>query len=340
MKLGSILMWGDDVSAFRGQVGLADELGYDVIGVGDVPDSWHELWVGLTLAAVDTERATVTTMVTTPFLRHPVVTAAAISALDELTGGRAALTIGGGGSAPRAIGRSRATAEETKAYVAAMRELLRGQAVEYEGSSCGPLMRARSVPVRVAADGPTGLRAAAESGDGVILTVGLDLGLVDDKIEVVRTAAIDAGRDPDKLEIWGLSFVSVRETREEANRDLLAYNAWTAGAGFQKRWMRALLPPDLVPHVEEIERHYDPVEHVVVGGRNTELLRSSELVDFIVGINCITGNPEQVASHVLELESRGVSCLLAALPGSADPEGTMKRLRLAVPDNVSTKGVP
>jgi 5,10-methylenetetrahydromethanopterin reductase len=57
---------------------------------------WRPVWPILTLIGASTERVTVGPDVTHPLLVHPIVTAAHVAALDELTGGRAVLGVGRG----------------------------------------------------------------------------------------------------------------------------------------------------------------------------------------------------------------------------------------------------
>jgi hypothetical protein len=52
--------------------------------------------VSLTVAAIETKRATLAPIVTTLHLRHPLAAALAISSLHDLTGGRAVFTIASG----------------------------------------------------------------------------------------------------------------------------------------------------------------------------------------------------------------------------------------------------
>jgi hypothetical protein len=73
MKLGIISMWGDDLAAFRNQIRLAEELGFALVGLGDSPVGWHELYVSMTIAAQETTSVTLAPMVTTPIARHPAV---------------------------------------------------------------------------------------------------------------------------------------------------------------------------------------------------------------------------------------------------------------------------
>lgn len=330
MKLGTILLWGEDVEEFRRQVALAESLGYDVLGVGDSPAAWNELYVSLTVAALASRSAVVTPMVTTPFLRSPTATASAISSLHRLTGGRAMVTIGSGGSALRAVGRARAaTNAELREYVTAVRDLLDGGTAEVDGRQALPLTLARRAPLFVSADGPRSLELAGELADGVVVSVGLDLDRVAGKVAAIRAAAERAGRDPDSVEVWGLSFASVRATREQALADVSAFLASTAGMGLKAPHMRAAIPPELLPAVQEIEQRYDATQHVVVGGSNARLLEALGLADFVAGLNSVVGTPEQVSTHLAALGDRGISRVLVALPGNADPDGTLHRLAAA-----------
>ncbi|MFI0349051.1 LLM class flavin-dependent oxidoreductase [Actinomadura sp. 9N407] len=327
MKLGAITEWVADLSDFREQVRLADDLGYDVIGIGDSPARAHEMYVSLTVAAHETRRATLTTMVTTPFLRHPSVTATAISAVREVAGDRLMIALGSGGSAIRVLGRPRgATPAELREYALAVREILAGRSVVFDGRPTEPLRRVvRPMPVFVAADHPASLRMAGEIADGVIMTVGLDAGRVEQKIATVRSAAERAGRDPGAVEVWGFTFVAIGGSRAAANAEIATALASDVGMRLRAPHMRATVPPELLGAVEEVERRYDRYDHVL-DGKNARLLRETGLTDFAAGLTAVTGDVAEVADHLKRLETLGVSCVLATLPAVADPAGTLRRL--------------
>ena len=65
-------------------------------GVADSQSLFRELFVSLTVAALETERVQLGPVVTNPLTRHPAVMASAIASLHELSGGRAFLGIGAG----------------------------------------------------------------------------------------------------------------------------------------------------------------------------------------------------------------------------------------------------
>jgi 5,10-methylenetetrahydromethanopterin reductase len=330
MRLGTILLWGEDLEGFRQHVRLAEELGYDVVGVGDSPAAWNEMYVSLTVAALASNRAVVTPMVTTPALRHPSITAGAMSALHQLTDGRVVLTIGSGGSAVGSIGRKPASQREMREYVDALRSLFAGDSVDFGGHTAAALQYARPVPIYISADGPKSLRLAGELADGVVIGLGMSVDIVADKIATVREAATAAGRNPDAIDFWGLAFSSVRDDPAQAKRDITPFLASVGAMGLKAPHMRARIPAHLRDAVVKLENQYDPRQHVVVGGAGARLVEELGLVDFLVGLRGVTGTPDQVRQYAEQIEKLGVTCLLAALPGNADPDGTLRRLAQAL----------
>src|SRR2546426_1718253 len=81
------------------QAAIADELGFDIIGVQDHPYQrrFYDTWTLLTAMAMRTERIAVFPDVETLPLRPPAVLAKAAATLDLLSGGRVELGLGAGG---------------------------------------------------------------------------------------------------------------------------------------------------------------------------------------------------------------------------------------------------
>ena len=86
-----------------------EENGFDWLGVADSQSVFRELYVALTIAALNTSRIRLGPLVTNPLTRHLVVTASAISSVDELSGGRVVLGLGSGDSAIYTLGSPPAT---------------------------------------------------------------------------------------------------------------------------------------------------------------------------------------------------------------------------------------
>ncbi|MGB3797431.1 MAG: LLM class flavin-dependent oxidoreductase [Alteraurantiacibacter sp.] len=329
MKLGICSMWGTSLDLFRSEVRLAAELGYELVTVGDSPSGWHEMVTSMTIAALEAPGAQIGSLVTSPFMRHPLVAANALASLDELTGGRAVLGFATGGSTALAIGRPPATQAEVRTELAALRRLFAGEEIEWEGRPVKSLRFARKVPIYYSAFGPKALELAAQEADGVILFAGdQHLDAAEARIAMLRDAATKAGRDADAIDIWVTSYISVRPRREQAIDDLKAFIAVNAMA-LRTPQALAMLPANVRPLVEAFQARYDPSEHVVVGGKNVRLMDEMGLTEFLQDFDTIAGPEGHVADVLKRLEAMGVSTVIAALPGHADPLTTIRGLAAA-----------
>jgi len=329
MKLGICSLWGPDVASFREEVRLASRLGYDLVTIGDSPAGWHDLYVSLTLAALDAPNARLAPLVTSPFMRHPLATANALCSIDDLSGGRVALGLATGGSTVLAIGRAPATQAEIRAEMAALKALFAGEGVEWNGRPVKPLRFPKPIPIYYSAFGPKALALAGEQADGVILFAGeQNLDGLAQRIAAVRDAATRAGRDADAIDIWAVSYASVRPTREEAIEDLGAFIA-VNGMALRTPEALAQVPPQLKDRILELQARYDPTEHVVVGGKNVALMKELGLTDYLAQFDTLAGPVENATAMMRALEGMGVSTFIAALPGHAAPLDTMHGLAQA-----------
>jgi 5,10-methylenetetrahydromethanopterin reductase len=325
MRLGSCHLWGDDLAEFRNEVRLSGELGFEVIAIGDSPAGWHELYVSMMAAAQEAPNAIVTPYVTSPFVRHPLITANSVCSLADLIGDRVRLGLSTGGSNVMAIGHAPATQAQIRDYLQALQSLLAGKSTTYDGLPVAGLRHARRIPIYYSAFGPKALRLAGEKADGVILFTNHDLDELDRRIDIVRTAARDAGRDPNDVDIWVTAYTSIRDSRAAALEDLRAFIV-VNGMAIRTPSLMARVPEKYRAPLAELHRRYDPTDHVVLGGRNTKLLDELGLMDFLGQIDTVAGRPEQIKEVLDGLAQRGVSTFIANLPGHADKLGTLRRL--------------
>lgn len=327
MKLGVCHLWGDSLEQFRRELRLSGDLGYDIIGIGDSPAGWRELYVSLTVAALEVEKAVIASYVTSPFLRHPLVAAGAFSSLQSLSGGRMCMGLATGGSNVIAAGRAPATQGEMRAYWDALDALMAGEPAQWEQRPMAPLAHARSFPIFYSAFGPKALRLAGERADGVIMFTGMDLSLTAEKIRLVRESAAEHGRDPDDVEIWVTAYCSIRDSREQAVEDLKAFIV-VNGLAIRTPELLAQVPEHLRETLFELQRRYDPSEHVAVNGKNVALLNSlgPEFTEFLAQRDTVMGNQAEVGEVLAGLEQLGVSAFITNMPGHADREGNLRAL--------------
>ena len=172
----------------------AEELGYSYCMVAD-EGLMLDVYAVLGAAA----RATSTIRlgaVTNPYTRHPAATAAAIATVDEMSGGRAFVTLVAGGTMvlhPMGLERSAPLAMMADT-IEALRLLWRGEPVTWQGrrlSLEGAQLATgtHSIPIWVAARGERMLALAGTHADGLVLMVKSDLGDAFGLADQARTEA-------------------------------------------------------------------------------------------------------------------------------------------------------
>lgn len=154
----------------------AEELGYERAWCYDSPALYSDVWVTLALAATRTSTIGLGPGVLVPNLRHPMANASALATLAELAPGRLMVGFGTGFTATGALGEDSVPWARVVAYAGAVRALLAGEEIEWEGRLLRMLhpdgfAAARPVGMTfvLAAAGPKGLAAAQAFGGGVFL---------------------------------------------------------------------------------------------------------------------------------------------------------------------------
>ncbi|MGI9520727.1 MAG: LLM class flavin-dependent oxidoreductase, partial [Hyphomicrobiaceae bacterium] len=156
---------------------LAEEVGFDWVGIADSQSLFRELFVTLAAVGQATVRVMIGPSVTNPLTRHPAVMASAIASVDELSNGRAMLGIATGDSAIYNLNERPRGLHGLREYIIALRDLLTGQPTEFGGKEIHTKwVRGQSdnpVPIYIAAEGPKTLELAGEIADGVICGLGI-----------------------------------------------------------------------------------------------------------------------------------------------------------------------
>lgn len=178
----------------------AERLGYRRCWVYDEGLAARDVYVVLTAIASATTAIRLGTGITNPYTRHPAVSAAAIATLDELSGGRAFLGWGAGGSLsldPLALARTTPLAAVEDAIVAA-RALYAGGTVDLDRAtlslrSASLVTPARGIDIWLAGRGPRMLALGGRVADGVMLEF-IHRDRLADSFRFVTDAAASAGR--------------------------------------------------------------------------------------------------------------------------------------------------
>jgi len=155
-------------------IARCEDAGFDGVGVHDHPHRGRDVYVTLALAATRTGRLRLYPATSSPVVRHPLLLAAAAHSLEEIAPRRICLTVAPGFLAARAIGRPQGTVALMREAVMALRRLLAGESVEFEGHLSRLLNTSDPpTPVYLLAAGPRMVELAGEVADGAVLMVGL-----------------------------------------------------------------------------------------------------------------------------------------------------------------------
>ncbi|HEX2171217.1 MAG TPA: LLM class flavin-dependent oxidoreductase, partial [Dehalococcoidia bacterium] len=172
LKFGALFLPND----FRGLIErakVAEDLGFDLVGLGDSQSLFREVYVSLAVVAQATSRVRLGPMVSNLHTRHLALTASAIASIDDLSGGRAVLGLGTGDSSLLNIGAKPATVTATRRAVETLHDLFQGKMVPTETGTMHARWIPRPVPVWLAAEGPRMLEMTGAVADGVLIGTGL-----------------------------------------------------------------------------------------------------------------------------------------------------------------------
>ncbi|MFI5953807.1 LLM class flavin-dependent oxidoreductase [Cryptosporangium sp. NPDC051539] len=182
---------------------IAEELGYERALCYDSPALYPDVWMALYRAAELTDRIVLGTGVLIPALRHPMVTASAITTLVSAVGeDRVMVGVGSGFTGRMAMGKPAMRWAEVKHYIEVVQALLRGERAEWDGAIMqvihpderfgpGPV----SVAWGVAGEGPMGTRVARDVGAELFRISAPEPGF-DDQMMIVSGTVLDEGEDP------------------------------------------------------------------------------------------------------------------------------------------------
>lgn len=329
MKFGVTLLPGD-LRGLAGRARLAEEVGFDYIGIGDSQSLFRELYVSLSVVAMHTERARLGPTVSNPLTRHPAVSAAAIASIDELSGGRAFLGLGSGDSAVLNLELPPARLAEVHHYLQTVRTLLAGQPAEYRGRRVHTQWAQASVPLAMSAEGPRTLALAGAAADAAIVHTGLTPDILQDTIGRIREGERSAGRPDGATEVWAFAKCNIAGRRAEAISEIKMALAASGHHAFRFTLEGKHLPPELREPVAVLQREYVAAEHEQVGEtRNAALTDELGLTDYLTERFAVAGTPEECLDKARAIAAAGVDVLLITAIGP-DPDAIIRQFGEAV----------
>jgi alkanesulfonate monooxygenase SsuD/methylene tetrahydromethanopterin reductase-like flavin-dependent oxidoreductase (luciferase family) len=148
--------------------------GFHRVWVPDTVVSPWEVWVAASVIIQTTHRLQIGLGVTNPYTRHPVIVAQMAATMQHLSQGRLTISLGKGNSRFLEKAGIQQHDKAVEECVTALRQLIAGERTTINGEAFqidAMLLRTRppdvSVPIFLAAIGPSGWQTAMRVGDGV-----------------------------------------------------------------------------------------------------------------------------------------------------------------------------
>jgi 5,10-methylenetetrahydromethanopterin reductase len=284
--------------------------------------------------AVATERLMLSTGVTNPLTRHPVVTAAAAASLQSLSKGRAVLGIGRGDSALAYLGHAPAGLAMFRKTLGDLQTLLRGGEVAFSdhaiagAASLDTLSLGAKpnvsrlqwlprdlpkVPLDVAATGPRVIAAASLVAERLTFSVGAMPERLTWALESARAARAQHGLNADSIN-FGAQLIVVCHDDVEAMR-AVAMSMVAPLARFQVMQADVAGPAskDDADNFAAIRRGYDMTQHAKTISHDK--IKDASLTHEFVHRFAIVGTPDHCIGRLLALIKLGIQRFVIVGPG-------------------------
>lgn len=290
--------------------------GADRIWLIDSQLAMKDVYVGLATAALKSSRLELGTGVTNMLTRHPTVTANSISAIAELSGGRAVLGLGAGDSAVYGLGKSPSKMAEVEEALKFFRAILHGEEGTWEGRSFRLAQESPPVKIYLAVTQEKMCRLAGRLADGAIIMGPAQKDIVARQVEWVEAGMREAGRERSEVDLSYVATLSVGEG-ESAVNDVAS---WATG---QARLLAHTkdLPASLHGYMDEFTRaseSYDYGEHL-----STRASHRAVISDELIKVLAIAGSASDCTARLGELKGTGIDRFIFPLMGT----GRIERLR-------------
>lgn len=304
MDFGLVLQTDPPASAVVGLMRRAERNGFRYGWTFDSAVLWQEPFVIYSRILEHTTGLIVGSMVTNPSTRTWEVTASTFATLNEMYGNRTVCGIGRGDSAMRVAGRKPNTLATLGEAIGVIRDLAEGREAEVDGRPVRlSWVEDGKLPVWMAAYGPKALALAGQQADGFILQLA-DPYLTASMVAAVRTAASDAGRDPDAVKICVAAPAYIGDDLAHAREQCRWFGGMVGNhvADLVARYGEhsAQVPDALTSYIEQREG-YDYSHHGRAGNPDAAFV-PDEIVDRF----CLLGPADAHIERLRELRALGV----------------------------------
>jgi 5,10-methylenetetrahydromethanopterin reductase len=279
----------------------------------------RNVYVTLASAALYTNRITFGTGVTNPWMVNPVITAQAITTLNELAPGRVVLGMGAGDKTTlEAVGVEMAKPlTAVKEAIEIFRKMTTGESVVYQGEIfkiAGARFNFKpknKIPVYIGAQGPKMLEMAGKVGDGVLINAShpSDVGYA---VKMATEGMRQANKSSNDVDIAAYTSFSINEDVKKAMKAATPVVAFIVAGS----------PPAVLE------------KHGIDMAKADELRSALKANDFakafaavtpeMIGAFSICGTPDMCIERISELHKIGISQFVVGSPIGTNVKNAIK----------------
>jgi 5,10-methylenetetrahydromethanopterin reductase len=301
----------------------AEEWGYDYVWYPN-HKLHRDLYVGLAACAMATRKVQIGTFIADLYAMHPALVAAAVATVDELSGGRANLTLGTGGANFKEVGLERRRPVKTmEEGVDIIRKLVQGETVTFRGSvfrTQGAKLQfpsRRDLPIWIATRGDRMFELAGRIADGVMIATYATPPGVRHALGLIRKGAEAAGRSPRDLTLTTRIDMSVGPSSKEAREAVKMMLAMLLMGSYPDQGYVRHAGLQVPPALEEMMRQKNEAKAMGSGH-----LVPDEFVDAFAW----AGTPDEVARQIAAVVELGIPeiCILPQPPRGQTVEPIMR----------------
>lgn len=303
----------------------AEDHGFEALWYIDFQLGMKDVYAAMNLAALATSTMHIGPAVTNLVTRHPTVTANAMTALDELTDGRAMLGLGAGWSAVYGAGGQPSKLGEISAGIDQFRLLFSGDEISIDGNDVQLRTARRQIPIYIAASQPGMLRLCGEKADGVILMGAADREFCEWQLEFLYEGLEKAGRKRSEVVVDLVVTMSCGSDDHAAVSDVRAWA--TSQAATFAPWKT--MPPGWDRFRSDFARassEYHLVDHLSLHAEHKETVSD----DFVRSV-AVAGDEDACIERLGDLAALDIDRITLALLSGG---------RLARMEEIATRIIP
>lgn len=289
---------------------LAEELGFEHFMHADQRFAGEkDVFVTLAADALNTTRIKLGPCVSDPYTRIPAMLAVAMASLDELSEGRAVLTLGAGGSGFAQMHLERKHSNQAlRETIAMIRGLFGGGTVDFEGKLF-QLTNARlrfdvrpDIPILLATRSPRNLELAGEIADGAVIATYVSKEQLRFAVDRVRAGAERTGRRLEDVRLISWVYTSISD--DDGHQAVENVRPFVTQALVNTA-------PEAYPEIlsgfdEELPRFLEQCRDAGPAGLEAAYQDRSHITDEVIQRFSVAGTAEDCIAKIREITSFGI----------------------------------